>query len=623
MCGIFVAINKEISSTENFSILAHRGPDGFGIWKHSTYNITFGHRRLAILDLTDAGKQPMYYRGNVITLNGEIYNFLEIRYELKAKGYSFQTDTDTEVVLAAYEEWGENCVHKFNGMWSFAIWNEAKKHIFFSRDRFGKKPLFYYKAGNQFIFASEMKALFQFLPEVKPAANFNQITANIFGYESTENCLIEGIKRFPAGSNGILNLESNEFKILKYWDTKASLHAVPKKYDDQVEEFRDIFIDACKIRMRSDVPIGTALSGGVDSSAIICSLAHIKKLDGERLSSNWQNAFVASFPGTFLDETKYAKKVVDYLGIPAHYITIDAAKSLNGFYESLFNFEELYLTSPFPMLETYKAVRDNGVVVTIDGHGADEMFSGYGTDLLDAFKDAGLNFSQILNILEAYKGVISNDEGQNPIGKIDFRFYWNRMIQTEKGRKNLTKFYLNKFQGKGKKDNPENGELGYFNSTLYEMFDSTILPTLLRNYDRYAMANSVEIRMPFMDHRLVSYSFSLPWQSKIKNGYSKAIIRDALEPIMPKEVIRRKSKIGFNTPIVDWMQNEWKEFLMDTIESSEFKECSLINSKKVSQEVISVISNPKSTFLQGQQAWVGLSPFFWEKAVIKSNFWKK
>jgi asparagine synthase (glutamine-hydrolysing) len=622
MCGILGILpkaNDEYLFEDALNKITHRGPDGFGIWHDEQAAISLGHRRLSILDLSESGKQPMHFGQYVITFNGEIYNFIEIKKELEKKGYQFHTESDTEVVLASFQEWKEGCLHKFNGMWAMAIWDKKNQKLFLSRDRFGKKPLFYAFIGEQMVFASEMKAIFPFLPEVKPSKDFEWCKNNLFQYENTDKTLIEGIKRFPASSYAFYQPFTKELKIEKYWDTLNNLVDVPEKYEEQAEQFRELFMDACKIRMRSDVAIGTALSGGLDSSATICTMAHIaKQTQQDRVAKDWQHAFVATFPNTFLDESIYAKKVVDYLNIPATYLPIDPAKGIEKLENYLYLFEELYLTSPIPMTDLYGSVKASGVTVTIDGHGADELFAGYGQDIFRAFIDSGVNFKDIQNILNTYKGLRDIEDVQIIKEKVDLYTYWQYVKKAHLGNLNVLKSYIKSILGK-KTENIKTKKLGYFNTYLYEIFHQSILPTLLRNYDRYAMANGVEVRMPFLDYRLVSYCFSLPWKSKLRNGYTKAIVRDALKDIMPAEIVWRSTKIGFNTPIVDWMKNEWKEFLLDNIYSTNFENCSLIDKSKVRNQVEYVIKNPQATFGDGERAWTGLMPYFWEKSVLQKK----
>ena len=620
MCGILGSLpyTDTFEFKSSLDTIAHRGPDGFGIWQDENQKITLGHRRLAILDLSDLGKQPMHFANYVITYNGEIYNFIEIKKELEFKGYKFISDSDTEIILAAYQEWREACLLKFNGMWAFAIWDKVNQKLFLSRDRFGVKPIYYTFSKGKFAFASEMKALFSFLDDVRPSDDFEQLKSNIFSYESTDRCIINGIKRFPAGSYAYLDLERQQLNITKFWNTKDHLQKVPLRYEEQVEQFRELFIDACKIRMRSDVPIGTTLSGGLDSSAVISTMAHIGKQNNEnRVSKNWQHAFVATFPDTFLDEKYYAEKVVESIGVPATYLPIDPVKGIEDLGKSLYLFEELYITSPIPMMEIYKSLRNNGVVVSIDGHGADEMMSGYG-NIPSTLLDCGLNFNKIKNTLHTLSGMYDFEFETTQLQKSQYNFKWylNYMASNKGGRIKLVKYYVDSFLGKSNKENASIGEFGSLNSDLYKLFHTSILPTLLRNYDRYSMANGIEVRMPFMDYRLVNFAFSLPWESKVNGGRTKSILRDAMKGILTDEVRLRKTKIGFNTPIVDWMKGAWKPFLMDTISSKSFEQSSVINPEKVRQKVLNVMNNPKVLYLEGEQTWAELVPYLWEKNVI-------
>jgi len=549
-----------------------------------------------------------------ITYNGEVYNFLELKDELQKLGHVFRSESDTEVILASFQEWGEACTNKFNGMWALGIWDTREHRLFLSRDRFGKKPLFYSFLPSGFAFASEMKAIVPLLDNVRPNVELVKNTKRIFHYEATDECVIQGINRFPAGHSGWL--EDGKLSLHRYWCTLDSLVSVPERYEDQVEQFRELFIDACRLRMRSDVPIGTALSGGLDSSAIISSVAYIaRNLPEGRLSSDWQHAFVAAFPGTPLDETKYAKMVTDHLGIEATFLEIDPLKAIDHLDDYLYLFEDLYITSPIPFMLTYGAMKDQGVKVTIDGHGADECLGGYRFDIIESLSDAGFNIPQIRMILDTYYNSFSPEAlKHNP--NLPSKLQFCAKHQIIKIAKKLLK-KENPFS----KDSthPRYKQLDYLTRQLYIRTHENILPTILRNYDRYSMANGVEIRMPFMDHRLVSFAFSLPWTSKIRNGFSKAIIRDAVADLMPKEIAYRKSKIGFNSPIVDWMQGPLKQFFLDTINSQSFKSSDLIDPEAVAGKINSVIFDSKALFLDGEKAWTMLSPFLWEQAVLKRN----
>jgi asparagine synthase (glutamine-hydrolysing) len=612
MCGIFGFIgnlSKEVAMLCTNS-LSHRGPDGMGLWRQN--GVTLGHRRLSILDLSDNAKQPMSYANDRywITYNGEIYNFLELRNELKNKGYMFKSNSDTEVILSGFVEWGVDCLNKFNGMWTFAIWDTHEKTLFLSRDRFGEKPLFYAFLSNGFAFASEMKALFPLVQDVRPNVRLVKDWERIFQYESTEECVIEGIKRFPAGHYAWW--KDGKLNVTRWWCTLDHLPEAPTRYEEQVEQLRTLFLDACRIRMRSDVPIGTALSGGLDSSSTIAAMAYIGKNErGERISDDWQHAFVACFPNTPLDESTYAKKITDYLGIEATFINIDPLQVIDQLYDYLYLFEDIYITSPIPFMMTYGEMHSNGIKVTIDGHGADELFGGYSFDYLNALIDAGLNLKTVNIILNTFYDAYPKDF-------IQFRLppkwlYWLKWRSIHAAKKILRPSSLSV------KDNshPRFKKLDELNKILYASTHENVLPTLLRNYDRYSMSNGVEIRMPFMDYRIVSFAFAIPWTSKIRKSFSKSVVRDAMSEYMPREIAYRKSKIGFNSPIVDWMKGPLKSFFLDIINSSSFKNCELIDPPAVSNKVLDVIKNTKATFSEGEQAWKLLTPYLWEQAVIK------
>jgi len=615
MCGIFGHIGNISGdlASQCVDTLAHRGPDGRGVW--SNEGVTLGHRRLSILDLSDKAKQPMSYANDRfwITYNGEIYNFLELRDDLEKKGHVFKSDSDTEVILASFAEWGDACLERFNGMWAFAIWDEKEKQLFLSRDRFGKKPLFYTHMPSGFAFASEMKALFPLMPEVRANVPLVKDLQRIMRYESTEECVIEGIKRFPAGSWGIL--KNGKLSLKRWWNTLDHIPEVPDSYEEQVEEFRALFLDACRLRMRSDVPIGTALSGGLDSSSTISAMAHIARHDhGSRISDDWQHAFVACFPGTPLDESHYAKMVTDHLGIGATFLDMDPLQAIDRLYEYFYLFEDIYITSPIPFMLTYGSMRSHGVKVTIDGHGADELYGGYSFDYVSALADAGLNIDNVRMVLDTYYDAFPKESSQFRLPSKGW--FWSKWY----GRHIAKKILRPKYVSRDISEHPHWKSFDNLGKTLYLSSHSTILPTILRNYDRYSMANGVEIRMPFMDHRIVSYAFALPWSAKIRNGFSKSIIRDAIAPYLPHDVVYRKSKIGFNSPIVDWMKGPLKTFFLDTVRSNSFRSSDLIDAREVEIAVRKVIEDPRATFSMGEKAWSRLALFLWEEAVINRNY---
>lgn len=491
MCGIVGILNfqEPINPVELDGFtdsLSHRGPDGRGTYIDE--NLGLGHRRLAIFDLSEAGKNPMPYGGEKgkrywITYNGEVYNFLELRRELEKLGHHFNSETDTEVVVAAYDQWGEDCLLRFNGMWGFAIWDSVERKLFLARDRFGIKPLYYLPTENYFAFASELKAFLE-LNNFTVTLNeemIPQILQSNQAYEgTTDKTIMKNVLRLRGGH--CLTLKSDgKYTIKQWWETLNHIPQISTSYEEQVEQFRDLFLDAVKIRMRSDVAVGTCLSGGIDSSAVASGMAwnHRQGKNGlERCAEDWQQAFVATFPGTQLDERVYADEVIYHVGAKPHYWVFDNDEALNHIIDSVWAMEDVYVGIAVPVWCIYREMRQNNVVVSLDGHGGDELLGGY-------------------------------------------------------------PWYL---------DWPMN----QVNENLYRDFHTTLLPSILRNYDRCSMAHGIEVRMPLMDWRLVTFTFGLPADSKIGAGYTKRVLRDAMQGIMPEKIRRRRSKIGFNSPMIEW-----------------------------------------------------------------------
>jgi len=568
--------------------LAHRGPDGSDIYVDRDANLGLGHRRLAIIDTSEGGRQPMSYADGRywIVFNGEMYNFLELKKELEQLGYAFKTDSDTEVILTAYHHWGEDCQLKFNGMWALAIWDCIERKLFISRDRFGVKPLIYYFDEKHFAFASEMKAFLAldwFQPEFDPAMLVLALT-NERLIEGDERCLLRGLRHLLGGHCLTLRMEEAP-KIRRWWNTLDHFESIPQNYADQVARFRELFLDACHIRMRSDVPIGTALSGGLDSSSILCGMTHIRHTTNasDRLAHDWQKAFIMTYPGAVIDERKYADEVIRKTGVMPIYCTGASELYLDHFDEILFQYEEISDIHLGPWL-VHKMQRENGVVVTIDGHGGDEVLGGYPWYVTAALKDSISKFAPMRT-----RDLVSIMKGLELFPQNQFYFKSAQALFSKMTKENNQPWLLQRpadFTSPAyEHDLPLIKDRDALFKSLYVDFHFTQLPTNLRDFDRLSMAHGVEVRSPFMDWRLVCYLFSLPSSTKIGSGFTKRILRDALKGILPETIRTRTRKLGFPNLAAAWTSSRAQDFMRDVIHSADFQQCGIWNGKKIAEEL--------------------------------------
>lgn len=596
MCGIFGTVNYRISREDfqhQLDKIKHRGPDGYGIWENRNGNVKLGHRRLAIIDTDSRSNQPMLF-GNryAIVFNGEIYNYIEIKKELQQKGIQFVTESDTEVLLHLLLQEGPHALNKLNGMWSLVLYDEQEQTFLISRDRIGKKPLYYIRDGEQFAFASEMKSLYKLLPSLKYNKAFiDYAIANPMDNEQLPDTLIHGIKKFPPGSYAVL--KDGQLNISRYYFPETLLEQKPlyKNFEEATEQFRELFESACTLRMRSDVPVGSALSGGIDSGFVVSTLGKLGFGKG-----GGYTALVASFPGSYLDETKEALQVAANAGVDAVKVTIQPDLEPGHILKAIYDFEELYLTSPLTFFQSYKGFRDKGIVVTLDGHGGDELFGGYPFDLDAKLKDDFPNLWRMKDTLSMINRMYGNDADAGMSES------WVQ-FKTELVRRKRAKGIASVF----------NRETHYRNKLFHSTFHG-ILPTLLRNYDHYSMNAGVEVRMPFLDYRIIAFAFTLPNEYKVRNGFSKAIVREAAKPIVPTHILQNKVKTGWNSPMGEWLSGNWKQWIVDEVNSSSFNNCDLINPVAVKQELNDFYNTARFDHTSAQQLWLQLQPYFLEKA---------
>ncbi|WP_050403627.1 asparagine synthase (glutamine-hydrolyzing) [Bradyrhizobium embrapense] len=549
MCGIAGIVNlrggpvdpADISRLT--SLIAHRGPFGEGTWFNAKRNVAFGHRRLAIIDPGEGGYQPMVSGDgrHVIVYNGEIYNFLELRRELEAKGAVFRSQSDTEVILAAWQAWGEDMLLRFNGMWALAIYDTATDELFLARDRFGIKPLLYALSPERFVFASEQRALARSgLVETSLDIEVaRRLLLDPFGIEGSERTVFAQLRRLQGGH--CMWLRGGRVQVRRWWRTVDHLPEIPDAESERVARFRDLFQDSVALRMRSDVPIGTCLSGGFDSSAVICAMAsHEKAGMGPRDSTAWRHAFVATFPGASNDERPMAEQAAAWADVAPSFLEIGRADALTDLDRILDDNDDVYIGLPSAPWLIYRELRRQNVTVSLDGHGADELMGAY-------FQEGQSAAFRIRNAAAALAS-------RSRLAQRGIDFLRAQMIRRQghyflRGGLAAMPAPLPLVA----EDDALPSAWGALNRRLYRMFHSTTLPTILRNFDRLSMAHGIEVRMPFMDWRLVTYTMALPETSKSADGITKVIARQAMANLMPESIRTARRKVGFNSPMPEWL----------------------------------------------------------------------
>lgn len=559
MCGILgywsvAAIEPEDLATFT-DLLAHRGPDGFGYLCADSRRLGLGHRRLAILDPVHRSRQPMLTEDGryAIVFNGEIFNFLEIRRELCSMGHSFRTESDTEVILHAYSEWGPDCQDKFNGMWAFVIWDNVTRKLFFSRDRFGIKPLLLLETPQGTAFASEAKA-FLALPWSRTGA---------VDRDSVALGAMPGVRVLRAGMCATLQGPTQRLKISRWWNPLDYIHPEAASYTKQVDKFGELFLDACRLRLRSDVPIATAISGGLDSSSVLAAVNALGAESVARRPQDWSRAFTIVARGTEHDELEYAAAACKSAGVEANVIDFFQSCDPNDIDEYLYLTEGMPLTN-LPAWYLYRTMREQGIRVSMDGQGADEILAGYSWDAMRILQLEGSLLRRPLRTLDLVRTIkaLTRD---SPYGRVGNK--WLLLLSSPALRWIVGRFP--KLRSKLPRLLAEDCDaelwemartLAPLNSILFMAVNDGI-QNLLERYDVLSMSSGLEIRMPFLDWRLVCYALSLPAESVLGKGYTKRILRDAMAAYLPSQVRTRKHKLQFQGPIKDLLQKQLKPWL--------------------------------------------------------------
>ena len=558
MCGIagYWSVNPvEPETLAVFTdLLAHRGPDGSGYLSADDGRLGLGHRRLSILDPDERSRQPMLSDDgrHAIVFNGEIYNFLEIRAELAARGHAFRTESDTEVVLRAYAEWGSGCQDRFNGMWAFVIWDHAARQLFFSRDRFGVKPLLLLVTAQGIAFASEAKA---FVALSWPHAAASEVVHS----DSPRT----GVMAIRAGTCATVSGPTAPLRVGRWWRPLDHIHAESAAYPEQVDRFRETFRDACRLRLRSDVPVGTAISGGMDSSAVLAMVNALGAESVARRPGDWSRAFTVVAPGTEHDELEYAAAACKAVGVSP--VVVDLFQRCNP--DDID--EYLYLTDGMPLTNLsawylYRSMQEQGIRVSMDGQGADEILAGYYWDAMRALRLEGSWLRRPRRTLDLVRTIAAMARG-SPYTRIGAR---ELLMGSSPALRWIAGHLAGRRQGyppvfdegRDAECREMAGQLPPLNSILFMAVNDGI-QALLQRYDLLSMSSGLEIRMPFLDWRLVSYALSLPAESILGKGFTKRILRDAMTPYLPQKILGRKRKLQFQGPVRELLQKPLKSWI--------------------------------------------------------------
>lgn len=548
MCGICGIINLDqrpvhTPDIEKMNNLAnHRGPDGEGYFIKN--NIGLGHRRLAIIDLSDQGRQPYVYhtpdgRQLVVVHNGEIYNYLELKNELKQAGYHFRSQTDTEVLVAAYDYWGKDCVNRFNGMWAFALYDEVENELFCSRDRYGIKPFYYTTVKGKFCFASEIKQ-FTVLEKWHPRVNKTRVWEFLnYGYhDHTTETLFDGIMQIGPATNLVVNTNSGKFEVASYCSIGQSFHQYNfSSSENQYKVFSDTLTDSIRLHLRADVKTGTSLSGGLDSSSIVAAIQAF----GNGVE---QSTVSAVFPGYEKDESPYLKALCEKLHLQNLKVTPTFTNLIKNLDKLVWHQDEPFSSaSIFAQYMVYQKASHAGLKVMLDGQGADEILCGYDKFYVPYFKDL-VKRNPLRTLL------IAIDLMRHQQSTI--QAFREKIVNQGKANAKMAEITATSFQPEKNKVFQRSDD-DTLRACSINLIQEVGLRMLLRYQDRNSMAFSVESRVPFLDYRLVERCLALPDELKIKHGIKKYVLHKTMENKLPKIILKRRNKLAFDVPELNWI----------------------------------------------------------------------
>ncbi len=566
MCGIAGIISNNKSIVNSHSLkrmsdkLIHRGPDGEGSFINLKNNVGLAHRRLSIIDLSNAAAQPMHFAGRyTIVYNGEIYNYKELSISLQKEGYHFKTQSDTEVILAAYDFYKEECVKYFDGMFAFAIWDEEMQSLFCARDIFGEKPLYYFMDKEVFVFASEMKALWAIgidkSIDEKMMVNYLAL-GQVQNTSIKSKTFFKNIFSLPAAHAGTFYLHDSHFKLSRYYDIdKGKCIKISER--EAIEKMEWLLSNAVDKRLRSDVPVGSSLSGGIDSSTIAYFVSQQHKIKDFK-------SFSAVFPGFEKDENKLIKELSEHFQLTNHAVAPTSNGLINDFEKLCYHQEEPFASSSiYAQYKVYELAAANNIKVLLDGQGADEVLGGY-TKYIHWYLqelNAKNKFGAAWRERKAFKQHnVSVKWGLKNLAAMFLPSHAAIILEKIEHNKILHNQIISKSLLKEIEGEESNGiykpvitklnDILYYNSMQYG------LEELLRYADRNSMAHGAEVRLPFLNKELVEFIFTLPSTLKMKDGFTKYILRKTMDEKLPDTILWNPIKTGFEPPQKSWMQDE-------------------------------------------------------------------
>lgn len=550
MCGISGIIDKNNRAVDRADIkamndlIAHRGPDGEGFFFAD--HLAFGHRRLAIIDLSPEAGQPMTRGTNTIVYNGEVYNYIEIKEELRNEGYAFRTRSDAEVILAAYERWGADCVKRFNGMWAFAIFDRAKNVIFCSRDRFGVKPFYYTVADGRFIFGSEIKQLLHFMP-VSHVNKKVLMDYLVLGYEEhTGETFFENILKLPQSHNLLYDLKTHQFRLQKYYEMTVDKTLAELDEAATVDAYREKLIAAITLRLRSDVKVGTCLSGGLDSSTVAALSSRLYDGEGKFVAIHAKSGEARS------DECRFAAMVAEHCRLDLQVIE-PAEKDFTGKIDEIIRVMEEPFMGPSVFMQYFvmKKAAELGCKVMLDGQGGDETLLGYERHYAAALRQQGL--------LQKAKALLAASRKSKRSLKelLLYSLYFSNARVMWRRQQKRNAFIKGEYLDLASRPLLETVAQSFRNIVAMQMNELFFapLPGLLRYADKNSMRHSIEIRLPFIDFKTAETALSMGDRHKIKEGWTKYVLRKAVaqDHLLPDAIAWRKDKVGFEAPDSAWI----------------------------------------------------------------------